>query len=837
MVRELLRFGDCTLDIAARELRRGGERVELPPTVFDCIAYLVAHRDRAVGRDELVAAVWARTAISDTMLGKAILAARRAIGDDAERQALLRTVPRFGYHWVGAVEAAPAPLAPAVSGLAVPAAERVSSPASVDSPSMDSLPADSPALADPPIPEDPLPAQATDVPSRPPQKLDGHRKRLRTRLALKLLLPLAVAAVAAALLLPALWPGTPEPRPGLDIAVAPLPEGSAAVLPAEVTADAADSWLRLGAMDLIAARLRNAGLPVVSSDSVVRLAPEGVSAEAAAASLRRAVDVQHLVQPALRRSGAQWIARAELIAPDGSRRPVQASAANAVAAADAVAEQLLALLGRGTAGIAPPADLPLAELLQRVDAARLSDQPEQARALIAAASPAQRREPELRLREIQADLRAGDFKSAGQRIDALLADVPEETDAVMRGRALESRCVLLSRSGEMAAALTACDQAIALLETRNQPLALGRAYNHRGIIHARELRAEAAMADFSRSRVVLGTVGDPLLLAMVDGNESVFAMEQGRPADALAGLQRAGLHFQRFGMLSEAAVLVVNQVQAQLALLQPLEALKASEQGWALRARFGDPALRQRFSYERAEALAANGRLAEARRLFDEVLHGPDALADSSEVALARLGLARLELDAGQPAAAALLAGQALPRLEPAEFALQRALAWLMLLRGEQRQGQLEVAQAQLVQFRAWAQGAAKAEARVVAAVAEAEQAAARQDQAGALKLQAQARQLATGLSRPDVRALAARSEAALLLDSGDLRGAAVRIGELARHADTDYDAALLQWRLYRALGQDAAAAGVMGTLRRLAGERPLPQPEAPLAQAGDAGN
>lgn len=866
------------LDIAARELRRGGERLELPPTVFDCIAYLVAHRDRAVGRDELVAAVWGRTAISDTMLGKAILAARRAVGDDAEHQALLRTVPRFGYHWVGVVETAVLPPAAGVAAAratmeptAGAAVQVISDPAAgaavqmfLDAAVNAPVWSLAGAAAVPPLAT--LPDGAAILPLRTstadallptpsarnessaeslqpapqeiplPLKLDGHRKRPHLRHVLWLLG--AAAIVAMVVLLVVRWPRAPAPTPaaGLVIAPASMPDGSCAVLPAEITADVADSWLRLGAMDLIAARLRNAGLPVVSSDSVVRLAPEGVSAESAAASLRRAVAVQHLIQPALRRSGAQWFARAELIAADGTRRPVQASADNPVAAADAVAAQLLALLGRGASVAAPAQDLPLAELLQRVDAARLSDEPAQARALITAASPAQRREPELRLREIQADLRAGDFPAARQRIDSLLVDVPAESDAAMHGRVLESRCVLLSRSGEMAAALQACDEAIALLETRNQPIALGRAYNHRGILHARELRAAAATADFSRARVVLGTAGDPLLLAMVDGNESVFAMAQGRPADALAGLERAGLHFRRFGMLSEAAVLVVNQVEVQLALLQPLEALKSSEEGWVLRARIGDPALRQRFSYQRGEALAANGRLVEARRLFDEVVHGPDADAASSEVALARLGLARLELDAGQPAAAAQLAGQALPGLQAPEFALQRALAWLYLLRGEQRQGRLKPAREQLQAFQAWAQTAAKPEAKVVAAVAEAEQAAAQQDLPGALRQQARARELAAAQARPDVSALAARSAAGLLLDSGDLRAAAVRVGELARHADTDYDAALLQWRLYRALGQDAAAAATLATLRRLAGERPLPPSDAPLAQGGETG-
>lgn len=70
--------------------------MNLSPIVFDCIAYLIQHRDRAVGRDELVAAVWGRTSVSDAVMGKTILIARRAIGDTADEQRFLRTVPRFG---------------------------------------------------------------------------------------------------------------------------------------------------------------------------------------------------------------------------------------------------------------------------------------------------------------------------------------------------------------------------------------------------------------------------------------------------------------------------------------------------------------------------------------------------------------------------------------------------------------------------------------------------------------------------------------------------------------------------------------------------------------------
>ena len=56
---------DVTIDPGARELKHRGQLVVLAPPVFDCIAYLLANRERAVGRDELVAGVWGRVEIAD----------------------------------------------------------------------------------------------------------------------------------------------------------------------------------------------------------------------------------------------------------------------------------------------------------------------------------------------------------------------------------------------------------------------------------------------------------------------------------------------------------------------------------------------------------------------------------------------------------------------------------------------------------------------------------------------------------------------------------------------------------------------------------------------------
>src|SRR5262249_7986500 len=98
------RFGDFRLAPAARELWLDAELVALPPKSLDCLIYLVEHRERAVGRDELISAVWGRTAVSDDVLAQTLLRARRAVGDTGNDQRAIRTVPRFGYRWISPID-------------------------------------------------------------------------------------------------------------------------------------------------------------------------------------------------------------------------------------------------------------------------------------------------------------------------------------------------------------------------------------------------------------------------------------------------------------------------------------------------------------------------------------------------------------------------------------------------------------------------------------------------------------------------------------------------------------------------------------------------------------
>jgi adenylate cyclase len=99
-------FADCELSTDRRELRRAGAVVALEPQVFELIAYLVAHPDRVVSKDEINAAVWHGRIVSDAALSSRISSARQAIGDDGKAQSLIQTVHGRGFRFIGAVSTA-----------------------------------------------------------------------------------------------------------------------------------------------------------------------------------------------------------------------------------------------------------------------------------------------------------------------------------------------------------------------------------------------------------------------------------------------------------------------------------------------------------------------------------------------------------------------------------------------------------------------------------------------------------------------------------------------------------------------------------------------------------
>jgi DNA-binding winged helix-turn-helix (wHTH) protein len=113
------RFGDHDVDLKQYELRRAGVRQPVEPQVLDVLIHLIRHRDRLVTKEELLDTVWGDRFVSESALTSRIKAARRAIGDDGQRQGAIRTVRARGYRFVANVsEHAPEPAVSAVSGAA-----------------------------------------------------------------------------------------------------------------------------------------------------------------------------------------------------------------------------------------------------------------------------------------------------------------------------------------------------------------------------------------------------------------------------------------------------------------------------------------------------------------------------------------------------------------------------------------------------------------------------------------------------------------------------------------------------------------------------------------------
>ena len=99
----IYRFDAYSLDTESLELRRDGVVVPVEPQVFSVLAHLIENRDRVVGKNELIDAVWDGRAISDGALNSRINSVRRAVGDDGTAQAVIKTFARRGFRFVAAI--------------------------------------------------------------------------------------------------------------------------------------------------------------------------------------------------------------------------------------------------------------------------------------------------------------------------------------------------------------------------------------------------------------------------------------------------------------------------------------------------------------------------------------------------------------------------------------------------------------------------------------------------------------------------------------------------------------------------------------------------------------
>jgi len=775
------RFGDFTLTQSTRELKRGDTPVAISPRAFDCLAYLIEHRDRAVGKDELVAAVWERVDVSDTQLGQTVLRARRAVNDDGQAQNVIKTVSRFGYRWVADVAVV-----------------------------SDEIAAAAHADAERPVP-------ASIEPEVAPATPHAHRSLLR----IAALLAIAAIVIAVAIV----W--TPRAWLTRVPTLATAPYGTAIVLPLHVASDATDTWLRLGAMDLVAERLRAGGIAVPPSESTVAVLQGLADGGDATALIRRVAPNALIVDGNIAHAGNAWRVSLRAVADDGTTLTSDAAQDDALGATRDAVARLLGRLGR-TRPPDPPYASGVGERLARAQAAMLSNDLDAARAILVSDPALAHAEPELGYRLAMVDFRAGEYARAEAALTSLLAEpaTSDPANVAFHARVLDGRGAVRIREDNYAGAEQDYDAALALLADRNDAAEAGRALTGRGISRSMRRDFAEALADLGQARVQLAEAGDPLAIARVDTDQAALEMTRDRPQAALGYLESAAAVFERYGAINELMETLESLVSNHIVLLQPADALAASDRSWALVSRVTDPNQRLNLVEDRVESFLLLGRLRDAGALLSTLpadANGANAFVARRLPALrARLALAQGDVaDAAAEAKRAL--GMPAPSDDLGEGVAEIALVYQRAVLAQSNPDQAP--SASWIDF--------SKPAYPVQALAIAEWDASRGDP---LAKAAYERALAMAEARGqpyDVGAVTA-SFGPWLIAHGDLREAGDVIGRVAPWAEQDYDAALLQVRLFHALGQPGAWKKAIAEARALAGERTIPADVRDPPRAGD---
>ena len=94
-------FGSFRLDRVNRSLHRGLSVIALRPKAFAVLEHLVTRAGRLVTKDQLLAAVWPGTTVTDTVLKVCVREIRDALGDDSDAPRFIETAHRLGYRFIG----------------------------------------------------------------------------------------------------------------------------------------------------------------------------------------------------------------------------------------------------------------------------------------------------------------------------------------------------------------------------------------------------------------------------------------------------------------------------------------------------------------------------------------------------------------------------------------------------------------------------------------------------------------------------------------------------------------------------------------------------------------
>lgn len=583
------RFSNFVLDSASRLLLQDGRTVELPRRAFDCLLYMLEHRERAIGRDELALQVWGRDNVSDNQIAQTIAAIRRVIGDNDTGNRLLRTVPAFGYHWTGPVVAEDqrdeAAVAPPASQLDEDA--RI---ADALEPTQNTRRSNSPAA---------------DIPTT---SLPRHRS----------IWPLSLLLVFLAASIVVLgshrWMASRSTAAEQDADAGTVAESSPVwVLPAILPEEPEYAWARVAVMALIGERLRRHGIAVVPIENVLTRIGEDAQVEDDPRSLLLETGAEIVVQARIHHDRDGWRVAIAAKRREDDTIIVHGSDRDLIGATEPAADALAIRLGGQDRR-------PVSEREQRFELIRQAVQVgdfDGARAQLARLPMPQRDSIDAGLIETQIDIEKSQLKRARERIDALLERARSDDDETALVQVLLAR-ISLARKARQPEWHADVDWVMELAERGSNGRNLARASTLRGIRELEAGRYDTAVQDFSRARRIWIDQGDELGAADAIANLGRVSPLLGNASEALDRLSRSARVYRRYGAVVSEFVAAQSMTTIQIAMLRWDDALASSDRARLLLPHIDDPIRRGSFKRRRASVLTGLGRLQEAAALLDE---------------------------------------------------------------------------------------------------------------------------------------------------------------------------------------------------------------------------
>ena len=118
------RFGPFQLDVNERRLLRDDVLVPLRLKAFETLRMLVENAGRLVTKEALLRQVWPDAMVEENNINANVSILRKALGEDANGQSYIETVPRVGYRFLAQVaQISSQQSAPTTSGDAAPELE------------------------------------------------------------------------------------------------------------------------------------------------------------------------------------------------------------------------------------------------------------------------------------------------------------------------------------------------------------------------------------------------------------------------------------------------------------------------------------------------------------------------------------------------------------------------------------------------------------------------------------------------------------------------------------------------------------------------------------------